>query len=131
MTRYSSLGGRPASRGQDCHIDLPTTDGGRFSSESIAADGRPVLLVFGSLTCPVTQSAGRGLLDLHRTYGDAIRFVVVNVREAHPGADTPQPRVIDEMMRNGGADQFKKNVMRDLDRRRDFYCPAEPLRKTA
>jgi hypothetical protein len=38
---------------------------------------------------------------------------------------------IEEMMRNGGADQFKKNVMRDLDRRRDFYCPAEPLRKTA
>jgi hypothetical protein len=38
---------------------------------------------------------------------------------------------VDEMMRNGGADQFKKNVMRDLDRRRDFYCPEEPLRKTA
>ena len=38
---------------------------------------------------------------------------------------------IEEMMRNGGADQFKKNVMRDLDRRRDFYCPEEGLRKTA
>ena len=38
---------------------------------------------------------------------------------------------IEEMMRNGGAEQFKKNVMRDLDRRRDFYCPEEPLRKTA
>lgn len=38
---------------------------------------------------------------------------------------------IEEMMRNGGADQFKKNVMRDLDRRRDFYCPDEGLRKTA
>ncbi|WP_405475984.1 hypothetical protein [Streptomyces sp. NBC_00009] len=85
------------------HIDLPTTDAGRFSSESIAADGCPVLLVFGSLTCPVTESAGRGLLDLHRTYGDAIRFVVVNVREAHPGADTPQPRMIDEKMRNARA----------------------------
>ena len=38
---------------------------------------------------------------------------------------------IEEMMRNGGADQFKKNVMRDMDRRRDFYCPEEELRKTA
>lgn len=55
------------------HFDLPTTDAGRFCSESIAADGRPALLVFGSLTCPATESAGRGLLDLHRTYGDAIR----------------------------------------------------------
>jgi hypothetical protein len=38
---------------------------------------------------------------------------------------------IEEMMRNGGAELFKKNVMRDLDRRRDFYCPEEPLRKSA
>ncbi|MDX2543392.1 hypothetical protein ACOT81_43110 [Streptomyces sp. WI04-05B] len=36
------------------HIDLPTTDAGRFSSESIAADGRPVLLVLGSPTCFTT-----------------------------------------------------------------------------
>jgi len=35
------------------------------------------------------------------------------------------------MMRNGGPEQFKKNVMRDLDRRRDFYCPDEGLQKTA
>jgi len=32
---------------------------------------------------------------------------------------------LEEMMREGGADQFKKNVMRDLDRRRDIYCPEE------
>ena len=32
-------------------------------------------------------------------------------------------RYIEEMMADGGADQFKKNVMRDLDRRRDLYCP--------
>jgi hypothetical protein len=38
---------------------------------------------------------------------------------------------IDGIMRNGGAEQFKKNVMRDLDRRRDLYCPEESLRKTA
>lgn len=82
------------------HIDLPTTEGGQFTTESIATDGRPVLLVFGSLTCPATESAGRGLVDLHRTYGDAIRFVVVNVREAHPGADIPQPLMIDEKMHN-------------------------------
>ncbi len=35
-------------------------------------------------------------------------------------------RYIDEMMADGGADQFKKNVMRDLDRRRDVYCLEEP-----
>jgi len=31
-------------------------------------------------------------------------------------------RYIEEMMAGGGADQFKKNVMRDLDRRRNVYC---------
>lgn len=40
-------------------------------------------------------------------------------------------RYIDEMMADGGADQFKKNVMRDLDRRRDAYCLEEPAAKTA
>jgi hypothetical protein len=32
---------------------------------------------------------------------------------------------IAEMMAKGGAEMFKKNVMRDLDRRRDEYCPEE------
>jgi hypothetical protein len=84
-------------------IDLPTTDGGRFRSDSMAADPRPVLLVFGSLTCPVTESAGHGLPNLHREYGDAVRFVVVYVREPHPGAAIPQPRVLEEKMRNARA----------------------------
>ena len=84
-------------------IDLPTTDGGRFTNESIAADGRPLLLVFGSLTCPITESAGWGLTELHRKYGHAVRFVLVNVREAHPGAKVPQPRAIEEKMHNAHA----------------------------
>jgi hypothetical protein len=38
---------------------------------------------------------------------------------------------IAEMTAIGGPEQFKKNVMRDLDRRRDFYCPpAEEPRAT-
>ena len=32
---------------------------------------------------------------------------------------------IEEMMANGGPEQFKRNVMRDLDRRRDEYAPEE------
>jgi len=34
-------------------------------------------------------------------------------------------KYIEEMTANGGPDQFKKNVMKDLDARRDFYCPEE------
>ena len=81
-------------------FDLPTTDGGKVSSDDLAQDGRPVLLVFGSLTCPVTESAGEGLRELHARYGDRIRFVVVNVREAHPGSTTRQPGTPEHKLRN-------------------------------
>jgi hypothetical protein len=39
--------------------------------------------------------------------------------------DVDIARYIEEMMAAGGADQFKRNVMRDLDRRRDMYCIEE------
>lgn len=84
-------------------FDLPTTDGGKVSSDDLVQDGRPVLLVFGSLTCPVTESAGEGLRELHARYGDMIRFVMVNVREAHPGATTRQPGTTEHKLRNAVA----------------------------
>lgn len=84
-------------------FDLPTTDGGRFSSADIAVRGRPLVLVFGSLTCPITEGAAPGLVTLHRRYGDAVDFVVVNVREAHPGADVRQPRLASAKMANACA----------------------------
>ena len=34
-------------------------------------------------------------------------------------------KYIAEQMAKGGPDEFKKNVMMDLERRRDFYCPEE------
>jgi len=39
---------------------------------------------------------------------------------------------ISEQMAKGGAEQFKRNVIRDLEQRRDTHCPAESkLQKTA
>jgi hypothetical protein len=39
---------------------------------------------------------------------------------------------VKEMMSRGGEAEFKKNVMKDLDRRRDEYAPEEDkLQKTA
>jgi hypothetical protein len=81
-------------------FDLPTTDGRGLSSEEFAVDGRPVLLVLGSLTCPITQGAGAGIRDLHNRYGDRVRFVFVSVREAHPGATVGQPGTMDEKLSN-------------------------------
>jgi hypothetical protein len=72
-------------------FDLPTTVGGRFASDQFDGTGQPTLVVFGSLTCPITESAGEGLVRLHRRYGSSVRFVLVDVREAHPGESAPQP----------------------------------------
>ncbi len=76
-------------------FDLPTLDGGRFRSRDLP-ETAPTLLVFGSYTCPVTESSAPGLRDLHARFGDRVRIVMVNVREAHPGANVPQPRSLEE-----------------------------------
>jgi thiol-disulfide isomerase/thioredoxin len=74
-------------------FDLPTIDGGRLRSHDLG--DKPVLLIFGSSTCPVTDNAAPGLNDLHRRFGDRVRFVMVNVREAHPGKAFPQPKTME------------------------------------
>ncbi|KUP91237.1 deiodinase-like protein [Tritonibacter horizontis] len=63
---------------------------GRLRSDMLGP--RPVLLVFGSRTCPVTVSARAPLARLHAEFGAKIRFVLVNTREAHPGEYIPQPK---------------------------------------
>ena len=77
------------------NFDLPTLGGGRFRSEDLRETG-PALLIFGSYTCPVTDSAAPGLKELHARFGDRVRFVMVDVREAHPGKAAPQPNSLDE-----------------------------------
>lgn len=78
-------------------FDLPTVIGGRFRTSDFAEIG-PVLLIFGSSTCPMTDSAAPGLNGLHLRFGDRMRFVMVNVREAHPGRAFPQPQTFDAKM---------------------------------
>ncbi len=78
-------------------FDLPTLGGGRFRSSDLDETG-PALLIFGSYTCPVTDSAAPGLNELHARLGDRVRFVIVDVREAHPGEAVPQPKTLDEKM---------------------------------
>ncbi len=92
---YSKDDPGPGDRVPD--FDLPTLGGGRFRSTDLGETG-PALLIFGSYTCPVTDSAAPGLNELHARYGDRVRFVMVNVREAHPGKAVPQPKALDEKM---------------------------------
>ncbi|MFC8923109.1 TlpA family protein disulfide reductase [Cellulosimicrobium sp. NPDC057127] len=85
--RYRSTDPGPGDRIPP--FDLPTLDGGRLASDALG--DKPVLLVFGSQTCPVTRSALPPLNALHERYGDRVRFVLVQTREAHPGELITQP----------------------------------------
>ncbi len=80
-------------------FDVPTTDGGRLGRADLVG-GRPALVTFASLTCPMTASAGPVLKRLFREFGDRVRFVTVYVREAHPGEHIPQPKSFDWKMRH-------------------------------
>jgi thiol-disulfide isomerase/thioredoxin len=46
--------------------------------------GRPVVLVFGSVTCGPFRSRFAAIDRLQKRYGDQARFLMVYVREAHP-----------------------------------------------
>jgi hypothetical protein len=78
-------------------FDLPIVGEGRFRSRDLAQTG-PALLIFGSSTCPMTDNAAPGLNELYLRFGSRVRFVMVNVREAHPGKAFPQPQTLDAKM---------------------------------
>ncbi len=46
----------------------------------------------------MTDYAAPGLYELHALFGYLVRFVMVDVREAHPGKAAPQPQALDEKM---------------------------------
>ena len=45
---------------------------------------RPVVLIFGNMTCGPFRSQAEALEALHRHYGERVAFLTVYVREAHP-----------------------------------------------
>ncbi len=71
-------------------FDLPTTDGRRIRTDDFVSR-KPLLLITGSLTCPMTASSNPKLRRLHEQFGSEIAFVMLHVREAHPGEHYDQP----------------------------------------
>ena len=78
-------------------FDLPTTDGDRVATQDFVGD-RPLFLVTGSITCPMTASAMPSVKRLYAQCGEDVAFVMLNVREAHPGENYPQPGTMEEKM---------------------------------
>ena len=90
---------------------LETTDGNTISKQDFI-NRIPLLLIFGSLTCPMTASAMPNIKLLHKKYGDKVEFVLMNVREAHPGERLPQPETVETKLEH--ARQLKQLYGVDL-----------------
>jgi hypothetical protein len=95
--RFSANAPKPGDRLPD--FDLPTTSGIRFRSADVIGK-KPLLLVTGSYTCPMTASSNPVLKALYQAFGDRIGFVMLHVREAHPGEHYDQARRVDEKLQH-------------------------------
>jgi thiol-disulfide isomerase/thioredoxin len=75
---------------------LPTPDGKQeLTLSKLVQAKRPVVLVFCSYTCPPFRGHAPAVERLHRDFGDRASFLLVYIREAHPGSRLPTTRPSD------------------------------------
>ena len=72
-------------------MELRRPEGGTFRLSSLR--GQPVLLAFGSYTCPQFRHGAPVLNRLHERFGERVKFVLVYVREAHPQGESWQSTI--------------------------------------
>ena len=78
-------------------FNLVTTDSDELINQDLSGN-RPLLFIFGSITCPMTANAMPFLKQLHTEFGDRVDFIMLNVREAHPGENFGQPATMAEKL---------------------------------
>ena len=72
-------------------VELRRPEGGTFRLSSLR--GQPVLLAFGSYTCPQFRHGVAVLNGLHGRFGGRVKFVLVYIREAHPQGESWQSTI--------------------------------------
>ena len=78
-------------------FELVTTNGDRLVNHDVIGD-KPVLFIFGSMTCPMTASAAPSVQELYDEFGDRVEFIMLYVREAHPGENFTQSETMEEKL---------------------------------
>jgi thiol-disulfide isomerase/thioredoxin len=82
---------------------LKDTNGKDWHLEALR--GKPVVLIIGSGTCPLTQGNLPGLQALYDEYGDRSTWLMLYVREAHPGENMPGHQTYEQ--KRSQAEYFK------------------------
>lgn len=85
-------------------FDLPTTNNSRARKGDFVGR-RPLFLACTSITCPMAATMGPGLRRLHAEFGDQVDFIMLYVREAHPGEHFPQPETLEQKIEHACAYQ--------------------------
>ena len=78
-------------------FELISTDGSRLVNDDVFGE-KPVIFIFGSMTCPMTASAAPTVQELYDEFGDRVNFIMMYVREAHPGEQFAQSQTIEEKL---------------------------------
>jgi len=76
---------------------LITTDGSSLVNDDVFCD-KPVIFIFGSMTCPMTASAAPSVQELYDEFSERVKFIMLYVREAHPGEYFAQSETIEEKL---------------------------------
>jgi hypothetical protein len=69
-------------------FELEDTDGRKVRLSQFF--GRPLLLRFGSFTCPGTIGSLEPLKNLYAQWKDRVQFVEILIRQSHPGPEVPR-----------------------------------------
>src|SRR5207248_863534 len=89
-------GPEPGDRAPD--FELRSLEGDVFRLSDFRGE-KNVVLTFGSATCPMAAGSVGGINKLAKKFGDAVQFVFIYVREAHPGDSLPAHSSIAEKVR--------------------------------
>ncbi len=83
-------------------FEIVATNGDRLVNQDVFGD-KPVIFIFGSMTCPMTASAAPSVQELFDRFGDQVEFVMLYVREAHPGEHFSQSETMEEKLEHARA----------------------------
>ncbi len=83
-------------------FELLTTNGDRLVNNDVFGH-KPVLVIFCSMTCPMTASAAPSVQELYDEFGDRVDFIMLYVREAHPGEHFTQSETMEEKLEHARA----------------------------
>jgi len=72
----------------------------------------PLVIEFGSNTCPVYESNGPSMDDLFLKYKDKVNIIVLYVREAHPGSKSPAIKTFQQKLNR--SNELQKKLKRPV-----------------